>query len=65
MERLTQDDIVGREVVIRSIADIVYAGVVRSIGADAGEGELFELGRVGDAAYQRLVYVKNRRERIS
>jgi hypothetical protein len=54
----------GREVEITSTAGIVYRGIVRAI-RDGGElGELFELGSAQDAAYQRLVYVSDRRAQI-
>jgi hypothetical protein len=54
----------GREVTIRSLAGIDYSGIVRMIVADRGQGELFELGRAGDRAYQRFVYVRDRSRQI-
>jgi hypothetical protein len=52
--------IVGDEVIVRSAAGIEYAGHVRSIRQLDDGGELFELGRYGDVAYQRFVYVSDR-----
>jgi len=55
---------VGRNVEVRSAAGICYYGVVRSIRAADGLGELFELGAPDDAGYQRLVYVADRSAQI-
>lgn len=54
----------GRNVEVRSGAGVCYYGVVRSIRAAAGLGELFELGARDNAAYQRLVYVVDRSAQI-
>lgn len=54
------DPMLGRLVEIRSLADIVYHGVIRSI-RDAGElGELFELGSDTNDQYQRFIHVVDR-----
>jgi hypothetical protein len=54
------DPVLGCLVEIRSIAGIVYRGVVRSIGPDKGLGEIFELGSAVQAEYQRFVHVVDR-----
>jgi hypothetical protein len=59
-----QDPMLGRKVEVRSGAGMRYYGVVRSIRAADGLGELFELGASDDAAYQRLVYVADRSAQI-
>jgi hypothetical protein len=58
--RVEPDPMLGRLVEIRSLAGIVYDGVIRSI-RDAGElGEIFELGSDTNARYQRFIHVKDR-----
>jgi hypothetical protein len=60
------DPLIGVEVTIRSLAGIVYSGAVRAISRqNPGSDELFELGRTGDASYQRLVHVADRRLQIT
>jgi hypothetical protein len=58
------DSILGRAVEIRSVAGIVYSGIVRSVRPDGEFGELFELGSARSADYRRLVYVADRLAQI-
>jgi hypothetical protein len=55
---------VGRNVEVRSGGGMCYYGIVRSVRAADGLGELFELGAPGDTGYQRLVYVADRAAQI-
>ena len=65
-EERALDPLIGAEVTIRSLAGIVYTGYVRVISRQsAGADELFELGRDGDASYQRFVHVADRRLQIT
>jgi hypothetical protein len=54
------DPMLGRLVEIRSVAGIVYQGVIRSIRPVEGLGEVFELGSDKNTAYQRFVHVVDR-----
>lgn len=64
MKEAQTGDLIGRNVVIRSIAGIEYAGVVRSISNGTGGDELFELGRRSDPSYQRFVFVRERDQQV-
>ena len=48
---------IGRSVEVRSVAGILYSGIVRSIRPDEGLGEVFELGKIDNPEYQRFVHV--------
>ena len=58
------DPMIGRNVEIRSVAGILYRGIVRSIRPDEELGELFELASARTADYRRLVYVTDRLAQI-
>ena len=58
------DPILGCSVEIRSIAGIIYQGVVRAVGPDKGLGEIFDLGSAARADYQRFVHVVDRAVQI-
>ena len=64
VEPVRSDSILGRAVEIRSVAGIVYSGIVRSVRPDGELGELFELGSARSADYRRLVYVADRLAQI-
>ncbi len=64
MNEAHADELIGRDVVIRSVAGIEYDGVVRSICSEDGVAELFELGRRRDPAYQRFVIVRQRADQV-
>jgi hypothetical protein len=54
------DPLLGHLLEVRSIAGIVYRGVVRSIRPADDLGELFELGSDTNAEYQRYIHVVDR-----
>jgi hypothetical protein len=58
------DPLLGHLLVVRSIAGIVYRGVVRSIRPADDLGELFELGSDTNAKYQRYIHVVDRTVQI-
>lgn len=58
--RSVADILVGKQVEIRSVAGIHYAGVIRAITPDEGLGEIFELGSSTNPDYQRFVHVVDR-----
>jgi hypothetical protein len=64
VEPVMSDAILGRAVEIRSVAGIVYSGIVKSVRPDGELGELFELSSERSAEYRRLVYVADRLAQI-
>jgi hypothetical protein len=58
------DELIGREVMIRSTSGIDYTGIVRQILVGGDDDEFFELGRAYDASYQRFVRVTHRPQQI-
>ena len=64
MKHQDPDEFIGREVMIRSTSGIDYSGIVRTIRTGSDDDEFFELGRTGDASYQRFVRVTHRQEQI-
>jgi hypothetical protein len=54
------DPLLGCPVEIRSVAGIVYRGVVRAIRGADELGELFELGSDSNAQFQRFIHVVDR-----
>jgi hypothetical protein len=64
LEPVKSDSILGRAVEIRSVAGIVYSGIVKSVRPDEELGELFELSSERSAEYRRLVYVADRLAQI-
>lgn len=59
------EDLIGRQVTIRSPNGIDYFGVVRSVRKKNELGELFELGSDDHPTYQRFVYVLDREGQIA
>lgn len=64
MDHQDPDEFIGCEVMIRSTSGIDYSGFVRTIRPGADNDEFFELGRAGDASYQRFVRVTHRQQQV-